>query len=553
MITFSNPMALLWGLLAAPIVLLYLWGPRPRRQAVATGFLWQRVLGKPNNETTWRRRHGASGGVQAAILALVVLAAAGPWAGRPRRFVLIFDVSARMSAADVEPNRLTAAKRMAQPYVDALGDRDRMAIIAAGDQIEVACRLTKRKDLLHQALEGLTTTLGSTRAVEAVKLARQLLADGSESTVLLFTDGGFEGAVELAAGAGVELIPVGTSAGNLAVTRLSARRVPADPRRCQVLAEVTRFSARPAKGRLSLQLDDELIEAVSVEFPEGGRWQQVFEMTTPDGGTLTAALGPADRLPADDRASTAVPPAAIRRVTLVSDGSPPLESALGVDPSVELTVADKLPEQVVEGEILVFHGRVPDRLPRGPVLVVDPTGPCDWWQMGGPLDESVIVGQNHELPLLDRLRLEGRPWSAPQRLVLNDQSQPIAQPVAWTADGASMGYAMDRPEGRILVLAGVLDGGELPLGPGLPVLLANAVRWLGEPGDGIIDAHRPTVITGGRPAPGESDLRVPVGLASGVEKTAARPGGFPLWPYPAALAAIMLAVEWYLFQRRWIC
>jgi hypothetical protein len=76
--SFQNPAAFWWGLLAIPIVLLYLRRPTPRRESVATGSIWQQVLGEQRARTAWRRwRHGASLALQLLILATFVLALAG--------------------------------------------------------------------------------------------------------------------------------------------------------------------------------------------------------------------------------------------------------------------------------------------------------------------------------------------------------------------------------------------------------------------------------------------------------------------------------------------
>jgi hypothetical protein len=52
----------------------------------------------------------------------------------------------------------------------------------------------------------------------------------------------------------------------------------------------------------------------------------------------------------------------------------------------------------------------------------------------------------------------------------------------------------------------------------------------------------------------ESDLRPPEGLAAAGAESAAAAGfaGRPVWFYLLAAAWLLAAVEWYLYQRRWI-
>jgi len=78
-VELSNPTALWWAALAVPIVLLYLVSTRPRRQLVATGFLWAQAIRARQGRSRWRPwRRPVSLVLQLTVLALVVLAAAGP-------------------------------------------------------------------------------------------------------------------------------------------------------------------------------------------------------------------------------------------------------------------------------------------------------------------------------------------------------------------------------------------------------------------------------------------------------------------------------------------
>ena len=79
MTTFAHPMALLCGLLALPIIAVYLRKLRWRRQSTATGMFWERVFAADGFRLRWLRwRNAASLLVQLAFLATLVLALAGP-------------------------------------------------------------------------------------------------------------------------------------------------------------------------------------------------------------------------------------------------------------------------------------------------------------------------------------------------------------------------------------------------------------------------------------------------------------------------------------------
>ena len=76
---FANPMALAWGLLAIPVVLLYRRDVRRTRVPVAAGMIWQQVLAEEARRGGWQRwRHRVSLAVQLTVLVLLVIALADP-------------------------------------------------------------------------------------------------------------------------------------------------------------------------------------------------------------------------------------------------------------------------------------------------------------------------------------------------------------------------------------------------------------------------------------------------------------------------------------------
>ena len=73
MIDFLRPRALLWILLAVPVVVFYLRSLRARRRAVGTGFLWRQVFSDGHAGSAWRRwRRPVSLAVQLTLLAMLV-------------------------------------------------------------------------------------------------------------------------------------------------------------------------------------------------------------------------------------------------------------------------------------------------------------------------------------------------------------------------------------------------------------------------------------------------------------------------------------------------
>ena len=61
--TLFKPSALIWALLAVPVVVLYLRRVPPEWHQVQTGFLWERVLSNRQGRAGWLRLRRPVSGV----------------------------------------------------------------------------------------------------------------------------------------------------------------------------------------------------------------------------------------------------------------------------------------------------------------------------------------------------------------------------------------------------------------------------------------------------------------------------------------------------------
>ncbi len=587
-----NPTALAWGLLAVALAAFYLWRIRSPRQPISADFLWRRALGTLRPRAVWRPwRRPVSLVIQLAILTLLVLALAEPLLTSPRQIVLVIDNSASMNATDVAPSRLDQAKQVARAAIDSLGYRDRMALVSAGGRLRVHCGMTSRKSTLLQAVEALPAGDGSTRVDRAIELGNWILRDQPFGRIVVISDGCFDSkqARRISDASLVKLIRVGSRADNLGITRLVARRSPANPTQCQVFAELGNFSEQAARCRVRFAWDGKPIESLPVELAPGGRWRQTFEMNATAAGRISARLDDLkqpDVLAEDNRASTRVPALRTYRVVLVSSPPKPastengdglflryLQKVFEANPLVELTVADKPPADRAEGTIVVLDRPALDRLPAGPLLVVDPAAPSDLWTLGDEIEneDARVAKQAAGHPVLEHVRLEGISLGVAGRIDLTEAARPNAVPLALSADNVPLAWAIEQDGRRVLLLSGSLTSGELAQRTAYPILMSNALAWLAGEDDRRPSESPPAV------ASSESDLRGPLetGTTAGLpgsasdkpnESTAGQASSGtqllaedlpkpwpPLWPYLVAAALALAAVDWCLYQRRWTC
>jgi Ca-activated chloride channel family protein len=150
--TFIWP-GMLWGLLAVPLLIaLYVWLLRRRKKTAlryANLSLVKEAMGK---RLAWRR-HLPPALLLTAITALLI-AAARPAAVislplAEKTIVLAIDVSGSMRAADVLPDRITAAKEAAKAFVADLPRSVRIAVVQfAGTAAVVQAPTLSREDVV---------------------------------------------------------------------------------------------------------------------------------------------------------------------------------------------------------------------------------------------------------------------------------------------------------------------------------------------------------------------------------------------------------------------
>jgi len=620
-----HPIALAWAVLAIPIVIFYILKIRMRRVPVSTTLFWRQIFEEKQPRSIWQKlRHLLSLLIQLAFLALIVVALAEPifkWEIREaRRIVLVLDNSSSMNAAETPggPTRLARAREEAMALVDGLRFRDEVAILAAGTQPTVRCGMTGHQSTLREAIRALPATDGPTRVKEAVELGRRLLADPGDtqakgrSSVVVVSDGGFDGAATLAGAGDVKVINVGGKLGNVGITRFQVRRSLVDPIGYQILAEVANASDSAVETRLEIELDGKPVDVVPLRLDPGQRFRKVFEKTSAEGGRLLGKIVRDDPLAADNRAWAILPRREIQKVTLVApEGNLFLEKVFEANPLVDLSVVKAGP---TPPGIAVFHKEVPAKLPPGPVLVIEPTGASDLWELGEVQQNPIVTKQDKDSPLMAHVRLDNVLMPEARQLRI---TAPKAHVLASSLAGDPLYASIDRPEGKVLVLTVNLEKGDLPLQTAFPILVANALGWFsGTKGElreslatgavadlelppsagagGLIlrapdGRTRPLPVLGNKVTVGPLDesgiwtiarssdpkandaapprpvLEVACNLASREESDLRSPlpaspkavlaggfGGWPIWVTLCALALALAGLEWYLYQRRWI-
>jgi Ca-activated chloride channel family protein len=156
---------LLWLLLIAPLLVLLYWWLLHRRKKAALSYsslaLVREAMGRGQN----LRRHLPPALFLLALVALL-LAAARPLAvitlpSQNQTIMLAMDVSGSMRAADVEPDRLTAAQNAAKAFIAELPRHVRVGIVAFAGSAQLAQLPTQSREDLVKAIDSFQLQRGT--------------------------------------------------------------------------------------------------------------------------------------------------------------------------------------------------------------------------------------------------------------------------------------------------------------------------------------------------------------------------------------------------------
>lgn len=517
--TLLAPLALiLLAILPAVILIIHWLRGRSRRVRVPAIFLWAGLPPAVSGTTRLRRPPLtillALQLLAAAALALALARPATPGANQPRHLALVIDASASMQATDIVPNRFEVARAEALRRLDQLQPSDRVTLVRAG----AAATIVAEGSPAEARSELRAAQPGGGRAAlrDAIALAERQIAAAPEDAgaIVVVTDGAFGPLNSIGVlTAPVEFVPVPAAAGdNQAVSAVVVRSQPSGQGR-EAYVQLVNLADRAVRRPLRA-LDPgsgQVLATREVDLPTRGITGVVIAL--PEGvGHLEVQLDTGDRLPLDDRAEVPVSGGRESDVLLVSAEPAMLQHALEAIPGVELRVVEPGAWDGTAGaaDLTVLDGFVPDPLPPGPLLLVNPPAgnPLLPVAAGGSLPVTTTDPGNALLAGVDvaALNLDQVPGVAPPAW---------ARPVVAHASGA---LVLDgRHAGRPVVVF-AFDPMEAGRDRSLafPILTGNAVARLLAERDDLAIAPGQT-LTFPAPPSGEAVVVRPDGSREPVE------------------------------------
>ena len=486
---FLAPLALL-GLLFLPVVVaMYLLRLRRDEQIVPSTLLWQRLMADIEANAPWQRlRRSLLLLLQLLLVALLAILAARPFLERPAGLagdvVIVIDTSASMAATDVTPNRLEAAKDLAIEALKDLPAGGKVSVIAAGKTARVVANGTTDLGRVRAAIDSIAISPSTGDLADALRLANALAARSGDAEILVATDAALASKPEVRLDHPVSVLQVGRGRSNQAIVALAVRTAPSGVSR-SVFVSIANLDLERSERRLEVWGDGVLLEARDVYNDPQTRTEVIIDDVPHDVAVVEVRLSRetdegsvSDLLELDDRAWAIVPPDHLRRILLVGEGDPYLETALSYLPNTELYGVtlekfgdDTHPELF---DLIVFEGALPATLPDRPILAIGPERSSPLGDVTGVLRDPLIGALDADEPILRYVDLSTTHVGTARKMTLPAWARTIIPGPA----GAPLLYTGTRDGFATAVLAFQPRQSDLPLQVAFPILMSNLVGEL---------------------------------------------------------------------------
>jgi hypothetical protein len=595
-----NPLALLFALLAIPIILLYLLRLQRREHVVSSTLLWRQAVLDREANTLWQRlRRNLLLMLQLLTLAFLVFALARPYLSVPAslsgQLIVLLDGSASMQATDVAPSRFEAAKAEVRRLIDELGPSNEMTLILVDGSPHALTGATSSKSELSSALDAARPSLTPANWSAAIALAAATGGTaGADATSVIVSDGANADDLRLMTGH-ARFIPIGADDGNIAISTLSLRRT---LRGMAAFVRVTNTGSVDDRALVALRSDSALLDARTLNVPAGQSVGWTVNGIDPQLTIIRASIDEAthNALPVDDVAYVVNTNNVTRRALLLTRGNRFLEQALSVLPNLQVTRAITPP--VVAGQrpydLYILDGISMTLPPKANVMLI---GAQSFFTTSGVFSNTAFVRAELH-PVLESADFRNVNAVDVRRVNAPAWLKPIVETQGGALLFAGEQAGENTPFGRVVLIPFELRRSDLPLQIAFPILMANGVEWLSPPqGLNIPSNVKPGEVV---PLPQGTIVQLPDGNRVAVDQRgfaqtneagayrvqtndttgafavnfshpaesqiAPNPqlavGGAPpssevrpqfsqreIWSWLAVLALVLLLIEWWIYQR----
>ncbi len=398
--------------------------------------------------------------------------------------IVLLDASASMNATDVNASqsRFESGRDAALDLINGLSPASSLTLILVGEKPQTLISAETDKSLLRNALDNAHVTQGSADWKSAFALAAGASrGEGGKATIVIISDGGLPESGLPSIPGEIRYVPIGVSQNNLAISALALRPAQKAP---QLFAEATNYDSVDHDVLLSIYFNDELIDARQLSLKANSSDSLTLDNLPNTSGIYKAKISnpqtnSLDSLDLDNTAFAIFQSSSARRVLLVSKGNLFLEQLLaslpGIQPFRALPTEDgtiQIPNDPFN--LYIFDGIIAPLLPKANLLFVNPPS-NPFFEVGGTYNEfeNIQVNENNLTRFVD--------WSNVHVLQARTVQTPPWAETLIESDSGPLVFAGETNGQRVAALTFDLRESDLPLQIAYPILFSNLINYLAPP------------------------------------------------------------------------
>lgn len=423
------------GAVPAGIVALYFLKLKRKPLVVPSTFLWKKSIEDLHVNSFWQRlRKNILLLLQLLVAAAAIFALLHPTANAVesgKRYVIAVDNSASMSATDDGVLRLDAAKQKANEFIGSLTGTDDLQVLAFNDSARTVSTFSRNPNAAKRAVESIPPTGRRTNLNEAFTIAsglanplvggelnKEVFTEAQPATLVVVSDGRFPKMPHVTLGRlDVKYLAVGKPADNLAITKLSARRVANEPDKIDLFGMVQNFSTTAKSATAKLTVNGRSTDLQKIDLAPNDQQPFVFKLRLLEAAVLAVDLGVEDALALDNVAWAVVEPPRKARVAVIGDKNLILQAAFESKALKDVAEAEFLPKSTADADLsedpkfrgydlAIFDRCAPKAMPACNCLMMGVVPPTLADQVKTDVKAPAILNWNVDHPVMRYLVLD---------------------------------------------------------------------------------------------------------------------------------------------------
>lgn len=455
-----NPIMLLFGLLAVPLVAMYFIKYRFKDTSVPSTYLWDMVSSDKSTATKFERfKNNPLMWIQLLILILIILALSGFYVLTKKEasgdVLILVDNSIMMDCRENEgSNSMLKAIKDSKEIVDKAAEGTRFTLVSVSDDSQIILSDETDKDIVKNSIDQIESTIKNLSEEKLRKEYKSYKSSKESSTVYVFSSNNGDDIGDI-------IFRYKGLEKNVGITDMQVYKD-------KYVVKLTAYGEGSYTNEVTVKVDDKIINIHEVTLSSGEEVEVTGDLTD-EGSYISAYLNSGDDISLDNVAIMQIPLDEKIRVFLKSSGNSYLREAMLLRDDISIVDSLDVQEFPQDMDVYVFEDGAPSEIPKsGGILIVNPSSDTSYYKVTEKAEGGSVKITNDETT------------SFVQAFYTNNYKNITAQnmkAVATVGEDTVITKGMMGDQRAVILGFDIMDT-NLPLKYSFPILVQNIVSYL---------------------------------------------------------------------------